>query len=77
MDPDCYPISILPHTSKLFLDFVERPNALAPFYVAGAYSAASSPRPFDAPKRAAIADLLAEQNRSVGAGPQVMANIER
>ncbi|HEY0794437.1 MAG TPA: bacillithiol biosynthesis cysteine-adding enzyme BshC, partial [Acidisarcina sp.] len=47
------------------------------FYVAGAYSAASSPRPFDAPKRAAIADLLAEQNRSVGAGPQVMANIER
>jgi bacillithiol synthase len=77
MNPDCYPISILPHTSKLFLDFVEQPRALAPFYVASAYSDAWDAGSFDPGRRAAIADLLAEQNRSIGASEQVMANIER
>jgi bacillithiol biosynthesis cysteine-adding enzyme BshC len=77
MNPDCYPISTLPHTSKLFLDFVEQPKVLEPFYVAGAYSEAWSWGAIDAGKRAVIADLLAEQNRGLGASEQVMANIER
>lgn len=79
MDPECYPISILPHSSRLFLDFVERREALAPFYVEPAYtqSVGDGAHSFSAEKRAAIADLLKEQNRGFGAGPQTMANIER
>ena len=35
---ECYPIAILPGLSRLFLDFAERRDALAPFYPASAYS---------------------------------------
>jgi bacillithiol biosynthesis cysteine-adding enzyme BshC len=79
MNPECYPISILPHTSRLFLDFVERREALTPFYVAGAYADGwgAEPTSFDAEKRRKLADLLTEQNCGYGASEQVMANIER
>ncbi|HEY0759206.1 MAG TPA: bacillithiol biosynthesis cysteine-adding enzyme BshC [Acidisarcina sp.] len=79
MNPECYPITMLPQTSRLFLDFLERPDALAPFYVRGAYaeSWAGEAVDFDRSKRAQLADLLTEQNRSFGAGEAAMANIER
>ena len=35
---ECYPISVLPGLSRLFLDFADRREALAPFYPASAYS---------------------------------------
>ena len=38
MKTECYPISLLPGLSRLFLDFSERREALSPFYPASAYS---------------------------------------
>jgi hypothetical protein len=39
---ECYPIAVLPGLSRLFLDFAERREALAPFFPASAYSPCSS-----------------------------------
>jgi bacillithiol synthase len=76
---ECYPISILPHASRIFLDYVERREPLAPFYANSPYSNDWIKRPpvLEAAKRAAIADLLESQNRSFGAGDAVLANIAR
>ena len=35
---ECYPIAVLPGLSRLFLDFAERREVLAPFFPASAYS---------------------------------------
>ncbi len=76
---DCYPISMLPRLSRLFLDFADSREPLAPFYVSTPWS-----QPWkdaisvqDATHRAAVADLLREQNLSWGAGEETLASIER
>jgi len=74
---ECYPISILPHSSKLFLDYAEHRAPLQPFFHSSPYSTgwmlhrtAISP---DA--RETIAGILEKQNREFGAGEKVFANI--
>jgi len=76
---ECYPISILPHSSRIFLDFVERREPLAPFYASSPYSNQWVARPpsLESGRREAIADLLEEQNRSFGGGAAAHANIAR
>ena len=32
MEPECYPSSIVPHSSRLFLDYTESAEPLTPFY---------------------------------------------
>ncbi len=66
---ECYPISILPRLSRLFLDFVERRDALAPFYPASAYSTQwmTSPAVLPPEQRETLCDLLEQQNRAFGA----------
>ncbi|WP_446744059.1 bacillithiol biosynthesis cysteine-adding enzyme BshC [Silvibacterium acidisoli] len=79
MHTECYPISILPRLSRLFLDYVESRQPLAPFYSQTAYSTSpASPVTVSDPAHAAkLADLLAEQNRAFGASPSALANIDR
>ncbi len=75
LQTECYPISILPHTSRLFQDYCERPEPLSPFYAAGPRSSAWMRSPsFGTPaSRTELADLLAAQNTH----PLALANIEK
>jgi bacillithiol synthase len=76
---DCYPIDILPRQSRLFLDFAERRDALAPFYPASAYSTQwmAAPPVLAPGHRALLCDLIEQQNRDFGAAKPVFENIER
>jgi bacillithiol biosynthesis cysteine-adding enzyme BshC len=76
---ECYPISLLPGLSRLFLDFAERRDALTPFYPASAYSTEwMTIRPVVPPAgRETLCDLLEQQNRSFGAADAVFENIAR
>ena len=76
---ECYPISILPRLSQLFLDFAERRDALAPFYPASAYSTQwmTSPAILPPAQRGTLCDLLEQQNRAFGAAEPVYENIAR
>lgn len=79
LQTECYPISILPHLSRLFQDYCERAEPLSPFFPASprsnswirssSYSAATT----SPAARSELADLLTAQNTY----PQALANIER
>jgi bacillithiol biosynthesis cysteine-adding enzyme BshC len=76
---ECYPISVLPGLSRLFLDFAERREPIAPFYPESAYSTHWMTRPpvLAPARRTALCDLLEQQNRSFGASQQAFDNIAR
>jgi bacillithiol synthase len=74
---ECYPISVLPHLNRLFLDYTESREPLIPFYPASAYAQQFVAPKQDATLRAQVADLLERQNRTFGASPATLASIER
>jgi bacillithiol synthase len=76
---ECYPIALLPGLSRLFLDFADRREALAPFYPASAYSTQwmATPAVLSAAHRATLCDLLEQQNDTFGASGAVFENIAR
>ena len=79
MKVDCFPISLLPRQSRLFLDYTSSHEALAPFFTSTPWStdwAKTKPTP-DAAHRNKLADLLLDQNRAWHAGPKTLTNIER
>ncbi len=78
MKTECYPVSILPHPSRLFLDYVETPSALEPFYPRAPFPglAALQASIMSAAQRSDSADMLAAQAAGWHAGPQALANIE-
>jgi len=76
---DCFAISKLPKLSRLFLDYTESHEPLAPFFAASPYAQTwikAAPQQEES-LRNAVADLLTEQNRAFGAGEKTFANIER
>jgi uncharacterized protein YllA (UPF0747 family) len=75
--PECYPISILPHSSRLFLDYAERREPLLPFFPSSPYSNGwmLHRSPISEAGRERIAATLESQNRESGAGEKVFANI--
>ena len=77
MKVDFYPISVLPRLSRLFLDYASSREALAPFFSATPWTGSFAVPAQEPALRSAVADLLLEQNRGWGAGPQTVANIER
>ena len=84
MKVDCYPISMLPRQSRLFLDYTSSHDPLAPFFVSTPWSQdwAKSIPPQTPAHREALADHLLEQNRdwsseSGAASDKTRANIER
>lgn len=74
---ECYPISILPRLSRLFLDYAASREPLAPFYSAAPYQNSSAAIASRANSYAQIADLLEAQNRSFGAGQATLHNIQK
>jgi bacillithiol biosynthesis cysteine-adding enzyme BshC len=74
---ECYPISILPRLSKLFVDYAASHEPLAPFYKAAPYGQVWAKPETGAGRFAKLANLLEEQNRGFGAGAATFANIER
>ncbi|MGA8159562.1 MAG: bacillithiol biosynthesis cysteine-adding enzyme BshC [Acidobacteriaceae bacterium] len=82
MNVDCYPISLLPRLSRLFLDYASSREPLAPFYRNNPSEIPTAVPEQSQAHRNSIADLLLEQNRAwlsaTGhAGPKTLANIER
>ncbi|HEX6496466.1 MAG TPA: bacillithiol biosynthesis cysteine-adding enzyme BshC, partial [Acidobacteriaceae bacterium] len=79
MEPECYPSSIVPHSSRLFLDYAESAEPLTPFYSTAATGKSwmREGRKLSAEHRARLADLLAEQNAAFGGGELTAKNIDR
>src|ERR1700689_2297731 len=72
MESHCLPFSEIPHTTKLFLTFVEDFARVARYYeqpptMAGVVAAARKVN-LPARVRSGVADVLREQNRAFGAG---------
>jgi bacillithiol synthase len=79
VEPECYPSSIMPHSSRLFLDYVESARPLTPFFSTTAAGKSWMPqgRTLSAEHRARLADLLTEQNAAFGGGDVTARNIDR
>jgi bacillithiol biosynthesis cysteine-adding enzyme BshC len=79
VETECYPSSVLPHSSRLFLDYLESAAPLAPFYshTATGKEWMREGRPLTPEHRTQLADLLSGQNRRFGGGPLTDANIDR
>ncbi|MGC2637861.1 MAG: bacillithiol biosynthesis cysteine-adding enzyme BshC [Acidobacteriaceae bacterium] len=79
MTVDCYPISVLPRLSRIFLDYASSHEPLAPFFVSTPWSTSwKDAIPAQDPALpTAVADQLREQNQSWGGGEKTLANIER
>jgi bacillithiol biosynthesis cysteine-adding enzyme BshC len=69
----------MPHSSRLFLDYVESAQPLAPFFstTAAGTSWMSQGRELSPEHRTRLADLLAKQNAAFGGGDVTARNIER
>jgi bacillithiol synthase len=74
---ECYPISILPRLSRLFLDYAESRRPLTPFYPSSPYNQEWTAPAQDPNLRARVSNLLEEQNHRLGAGSATLANIDR
>lgn len=82
MEPHCIPFTEIPHTAALFADALYRFPRVARFYAhdpfdAASFRAAAQAVALDATRRAAVADVLVEQNRIFGGGRETEENIAR
>jgi bacillithiol synthase len=79
LQTECYPISILPRLSRLFLDYADSREPLAPFFPYSPYPQQWTKQTptHDPALRSQIADLLDEQNRGFGASAATLDNIDR
>src|ERR1017187_10002620 len=82
MSTECYPIATLPHTTRLFRDFLAMGDSAAGDPVRRWYGAEPLGRAWmqpPAPRRDAgsLADALERQSLTLGAGPATLANISR
>ena len=82
MKAQCLPFSQIPHTTRLFTDFLSYSPQVQPFYphspnfrewMKGEAAAIG----YDAARRERVATILERQNKSWDASPQTMANLER
>src|SRR5665213_76413 len=84
-ETQCYPITILPHTTALFRDYTDVRGAkdaaaLRRWYPAAPFTmdwARKDAQGLDARHRERLADALREQAERFGAGEAALANIER
>lgn len=82
MKPECLPFEKIPHTSRLFLDFLHHFDRLQPYYGAPPFAMDAiadygRKLEFDPARREAVAGALRAQNQSWGAAAPALANIER
>jgi bacillithiol biosynthesis cysteine-adding enzyme BshC len=78
----CLPFSQIPHTTRLFTDFLQYSPSVQPFYPRSPHirewlhDEAASIR-YDAVRRARVSAILERQNKSWNASPSTLANLER
>ena len=70
---DCYPVSMVPGQSRLYLDFCSAAAQARAFYAAHPRDERWQQEPRQQDNRAAITGLLAEQNQGPTASPALQA----
>jgi bacillithiol synthase len=76
------PYSQIPHTTRLFLDFLEHSGKVREFYPRSPrfhqwFKEEASAIRYDAARREQVSTILERQNREWGASPETLANVER
>ena len=75
MSSECFPMTALPHTSRLFADFLAMPHAPEDAALRGWYRTGYNPASVADPAR--LAEALAAQAAEFGAGAETLSNIDR
>jgi bacillithiol synthase len=78
----CLPFTQIPHTTRLFSDFLAYCSSVQPFYPHSPHfsewsKAEASTLQYDAARRERVSTILERQNRSWDASPQTFANLNR
>ena len=79
MSTECYPITILPHITRLYRDYLAmlEGSPVRGWYGANPFTSEWMQRPAVLPERNALADELKTQNLDFNGGPLALANIEK
>lgn len=82
MKAHCLPFSQIPHTTRLFTDFLEYSPAVQPFYPRPPYLAEwlkpeAQKVSYDSSRRKSVADILERQNKSWNASAKTLSNLDR
>lgn len=82
MKAQCLPFTQIPHTTRLFLDYLSYTASVRGMYprspIFSEWVKEESQRvAFDASRRAKVSEILERQNRGWGASPKALANIDR
>ncbi len=80
MSSECYPVSVLPHVTRLYSDYLamgENAGRLRGWYGSAPMSGEWMGGASKAADAAALADALREQSLAFGAGASALANIEK
>ena len=79
MQSECLSFSQIPHTTKLFSDFLHDFQRVSQFYPhPPSIHGGAPPQPaYDEHRRKHVADILEAQNRSFGSSPKALESIER
>ena len=82
MKSQCLPFQQIPHTTRLFLDYLSYTASVRGFYprspIFSEWVKDESQRVgYDAARRGKVSEILERQNRAWGASPKTLANIER
>lgn len=82
MKAQCLPFSQIPHTMRLFTDFLEYSPSVRPFYPHSPHfsewmKTEASTLHYDPSRRKQVSAILERQNKSWGASPQTFANLNR
>jgi bacillithiol biosynthesis cysteine-adding enzyme BshC len=82
MKSQCLPFQQIPHTTRLFLDYLSYTPSVRSFYprspIFSEWVKDESQRVvYDAARRGKVSKILERQNRAWGASPKTLANIER
>src|SRR6266436_5353371 len=82
MKSQCLPFQQIPHTTRLFLDYLSYAPSVRSFYprspIFSEWVKDESQRVvYDAARRGKVSEILDRQNRTWGASPKTLANIER
>ncbi len=79
--PDCISFNSIPHTARIFSDFLSYSPAIRQFFPtppdAEHIAAFAKSVPRDPERQARVAAALEKQNRNWGASPQTLRNIQR
>lgn len=78
----CLPFSEIPHTTRLFADFLSYAHSIRQFFPKPPHfrewvTEESKKLNYDSSRRTRVSEILERQNRSFGASEKALANIER